>query len=161
METGRIPSCLPHPVSGRAKDNCGEFQLYRLLFQFDACLELFFGSGAVAAGQKKNAQGNRRGFGSQRPLFTSARISQRNVELPPLFDLPHKMNYRQAEDHLLSFTDYEKIPGIAYTAANYDLRRMEKLLQPLGNPHLGTKTVHIAGTKGKGSTAAMISNVLR
>jgi dihydrofolate synthase/folylpolyglutamate synthase len=70
------------------------------------------------------------------------------------------MNYRQAEAYLLSFTDYEKIPGIAYTSANYDLRRMEKLLQPLGNPHLGTKTVHIAGTKGKGSTSAMIAQVL-
>src|SRR4030043_308446 len=71
-----------------------------------------------------------------------------------------QMNYRQAEDYILSFTDYEKIPGIAYTSANYDLRRMEKLLQPLDNPHLGTKTVHIAGTKGKGSTAAMISQTL-
>lgn len=70
------------------------------------------------------------------------------------------MDYQQAQDYVLSFTDYEKIPGIAYTAANYDLRRMDKLLQPLGNPHLGTKTVHIAGTKGKGSTAAMISQVL-
>ena len=70
------------------------------------------------------------------------------------------MDYRQAEDYILSFTDYEKIPGIAYTSANYDLRRMEKLLQPLGNPHIGTKTVHIAGTKGKGSTAAMIAQVL-
>ncbi|MBM3118586.1 MAG: bifunctional folylpolyglutamate synthase/dihydrofolate synthase [Chloroflexi bacterium] len=71
-----------------------------------------------------------------------------------------QMDYRQAEDYILSFTDYEKIPGIAYTSANYDLRRMEKLLQPLGNPHLGAKTVHIAGTKGKGSTAAMIYQTL-
>jgi dihydrofolate synthase/folylpolyglutamate synthase len=71
-----------------------------------------------------------------------------------------QMDYQQAEDYILSFTDYEKIPGIAYTSANYDLRRMEKLLQPLGNPHLETKTVHIAGTKGKGSTAAMIAQVL-
>jgi dihydrofolate synthase/folylpolyglutamate synthase len=70
------------------------------------------------------------------------------------------MNYRQAEDYILGFTDYEKMPGIAYTSANYDLRRMEKLLQPLGNPHLGTRTVHIAGTKGKGSTAAMIAQTL-
>lgn len=70
------------------------------------------------------------------------------------------MDYRQAEDYILSFTDYEKIPGIAYTAANYDLRRMGKLLEPLGNPHLRPKTVHIAGTKGKGSTAAMIAQVL-
>jgi len=70
------------------------------------------------------------------------------------------MDYKQAEDYILSFTDYEKMPGIAYTSANYDLRRMEKLLQPLGNPHLGTRTVHIAGTKGKGSTAAMITQTL-
>ena len=70
------------------------------------------------------------------------------------------MDYREAEAYLLSFTDYEKTPGIAYTSANYDLRRMEKLLQPLCNPHLGTRTVHIAGTKGKGSTAAMIAQAL-
>ena len=70
------------------------------------------------------------------------------------------MNYIEAENYLLSFTDYEKTPGIAYTASNYDLRRMAKLLAPLGNPHLGVKTVHIAGTKGKGSTAAMVAGIL-
>ena len=70
------------------------------------------------------------------------------------------MDYRQVEAYVLGFTDYEKTPGIAYTSANYDLRRMEKLLEPLGNPHLGTRTVHIAGTKGKGSTAAMIAQAL-
>ncbi len=70
------------------------------------------------------------------------------------------MDYKQAEEYILSFTDYEKIPGILYTSANYDLRRMAELLAPLGNPHLAAKTVHIAGTKGKGSTAAMIAQVL-
>jgi dihydrofolate synthase/folylpolyglutamate synthase len=70
------------------------------------------------------------------------------------------MNFTEAEQYLYSFTDYEKVPGIAYTAANYDLRRMELLLEPLGNPHLGTPTIHVAGTKGKGSTAAMIANIL-
>ncbi|HEX7365269.1 MAG TPA: folylpolyglutamate synthase/dihydrofolate synthase family protein [Dehalococcoidia bacterium] len=70
------------------------------------------------------------------------------------------MDFPQAEKYLCSFTDYEKVPGIAYTAANYDLRRMEILLQSLRNPHLGTKTVHIAGTKGKGSTAVLISQAL-
>ena len=70
------------------------------------------------------------------------------------------MDYRQAEEYILSFTDYEKTPGIAYTSANYDLRRMEKLLQPQGNPHLVPKTVHVAGTKGKGSTAAMVAQAL-
>ncbi len=70
------------------------------------------------------------------------------------------MDFNEAEKYLLSFTDYEKTPGIAYTAANYDLRRMEKLLKPLGNPHLAVRTVHLAGTKGKGSTAAMIAGIL-
>ncbi len=70
------------------------------------------------------------------------------------------MDYKQAEDYILSFTDYEKISGILYTSANYDLGRMDELLEPLGNPHLSARTVHIAGTKGKGSTAAMIAQVL-
>lgn len=34
------------------------------------------------------------------------------------------------------------------------------LLDYLGNPHRGRKTIHIAGTKGKGSTAAMLSGIL-
>ncbi len=70
------------------------------------------------------------------------------------------MDYKQAEAYILSFTDYEKIPGILYTSANYDLRRMDELLELLGNPHLSARTIHIAGTKGKGSTAAMIAEVL-
>lgn len=70
------------------------------------------------------------------------------------------MDFNQAEKYVLSFTDYEKIPGFAYTAANYDLRRMEEVLRLLGDPHLSSKTVHIAGTKGKGSTVAMVSQVL-
>ncbi|MEW6142521.1 MAG: folylpolyglutamate synthase/dihydrofolate synthase family protein [Chloroflexota bacterium] len=71
------------------------------------------------------------------------------------------MNYREAEEYVLSFTNYEKTPGVPYTLANYDLRRMDELLVPLGNPHLAAKTVHIAGTKGKGSTAAMIHSILK
>jgi dihydrofolate synthase/folylpolyglutamate synthase len=38
---------------------------------------------------------------------------------------------------------------------------MELLLTELGNPQAGRKTIHIAGTKGKGSTAAMIASILR
>ncbi len=70
------------------------------------------------------------------------------------------MTYSRAIKFLQSLEDYEKSPGVAYSAVNYDLRRMEILLDRLGNPHKGRKTIHIAGTKGKGSTAAMISSVL-
>ncbi|MBT9159850.1 MAG: Dihydrofolate synthase/folylpolyglutamate synthase [Dehalococcoidia bacterium] len=69
------------------------------------------------------------------------------------------MNYQAALDYILSFTDYERWPGFGY-AARFDLRRMEDLLRRLGSPHLRTRTVHIAGSKGKGSTAAMIASTL-
>ncbi len=69
------------------------------------------------------------------------------------------MNYQQALDHIESYRDYEKKP-MPHAAANYDLRRVDELLARLGNPHLQARSVHIAGTKGKGSTAAMIASVL-
>jgi len=70
------------------------------------------------------------------------------------------MDYQQAIDYLSSYTDYEVVPRLAHNAANYDLRRVEELLSRLGNPHLKAKSIHIAGTNGKGSTAAMIASVL-
>jgi dihydrofolate synthase/folylpolyglutamate synthase len=66
------------------------------------------------------------------------------------------MNYAAALHFLLDRTDYERYPGFNY-ASRFDLRRTEELLQRLGNPHLSAKSVHIAGSKGKGSTSAMIA----
>jgi len=66
------------------------------------------------------------------------------------------MKYAEAIEFLLERTDYERWPGYTY-ASRFDLRRMEALLHRLGDPHLGARTVHIAGSKGKGSTAAMIA----
>ncbi len=68
-------------------------------------------------------------------------------------------SYQQALDYLYSFIDYETI-NQPRSAVNYDLRRMDELLFCLGNPHLVGRTIHIAGTKGKGSTAAMLAAVL-
>jgi len=70
------------------------------------------------------------------------------------------VDYQQAIDYLASYTDYEVVPRLAHNAANYDLRRVEELLSQLGSPHLKARSVHIAGTNGKGSTAAMIASVL-
>lgn len=71
------------------------------------------------------------------------------------------MTYQEALAYLHQFTDYEQSPATAFAAERFDLRRMEALLELVGNPHLGRITVHIAGTKGKGSTAAMIAAVLQ
>src|SRR5712692_7694845 len=43
----------------------------------------------------------------------------------------------------------------------YKLERMEQALALIGNPHLKLRAVHIAGTKGKGSVAAMLDAMLR
>lgn len=68
-------------------------------------------------------------------------------------------SYQQVLDYLYSFIDYETM-HVPRSAVNYDLRRVEELLFRLGNPHLAAKSVHIAGTKGKGSVAAMVAAVL-
>ncbi len=69
------------------------------------------------------------------------------------------VDYQQAASYISSYTDYEKMP-MPHDPAFYDLRRVEELLARLGNPHLRARSVHIAGTNGKGSTAAMIASAL-
>lgn len=68
--------------------------------------------------------------------------------------------YQGVLHRLLSLVDYERMLSPKRERVRYDLGRMEMLLTRLGNPHLGRPTVHIAGTKGKGSTAAMCASVL-
>jgi dihydrofolate synthase/folylpolyglutamate synthase len=68
-------------------------------------------------------------------------------------------NYQETLDYLYSLVDFEARAD-ANQAALFNLRRIELLLEKLGDPHLAARSVHIAGTKGKGSTAAMISSVL-
>lgn len=70
------------------------------------------------------------------------------------------MDYQTALNHVLGLTNYERLPRGAYTSAAFDLQRMRELLEQLGNPHIKQPTVHIAGTKGKGSTSAMIASGL-
>jgi dihydrofolate synthase/folylpolyglutamate synthase len=67
------------------------------------------------------------------------------------------MDYQSALDYVLSFADYERA---SRSAVVFDLRRMEMLLERLGNPQAGAVAVQVAGTKGKGSTAAMIASIL-
>jgi dihydrofolate synthase/folylpolyglutamate synthase len=70
------------------------------------------------------------------------------------------LNYDQAEDYLNTFTNYEQIPGVTYAPSDYNLRHVEEILDRMGNPQSAATTIHIAGTKGKGSVAVMITQVL-
>jgi dihydrofolate synthase/folylpolyglutamate synthase len=69
-------------------------------------------------------------------------------------------DYDAALAFLLSRIDYERAANVPYRRREFHLDRMHDLMRRLGNPHSGLKVVHIAGTKGKGSTAAMIAAML-
>jgi dihydrofolate synthase/folylpolyglutamate synthase len=71
------------------------------------------------------------------------------------------MNYTEAIAYLYSLADYEKTRIERYTSETLDLLRVERLLAAVGDPHTRFRAVHIAGTKGKGSTAAMSESCLR
>ncbi|MCH9016315.1 MAG: bifunctional folylpolyglutamate synthase/dihydrofolate synthase, partial [Chloroflexi bacterium] len=71
------------------------------------------------------------------------------------------MDYRQSIAQLLTLVDHERnlVTGPRQKAI-YDLTRMEALLGRLGSPQDQVPAVHIAGTKGKGSTAALCDAAL-
>lgn len=69
-------------------------------------------------------------------------------------------NYQSALNFLDSVANYEKMTRVGYNTNNFNLARMNRLLAAIGNPHRSLKSVHIAGTKGKGSTAMMLASML-
>ncbi len=68
------------------------------------------------------------------------------------------MNYVESLRYLYSLADFERSGRFA---DRKDVEPVKALLEELGNPHLGRITVHIAGSKGKGSVAAMTESILR
>ena len=72
---------------------------------------------------------------------------------------PESLNnsdYQAAISKLLSLADFER-KSRANDPPDFHLKRIARLLGYLGNPHLDQNYVHVAGSKGKGSTAAMIA----
>lgn len=69
-------------------------------------------------------------------------------------------SYSEAYQYLCKFTDYERMAKVHYNQTAYNLKRMKWLLQTIGNPQNKLRCIHIAGTKGKGSTAIMLTTIL-
>ena len=67
---------------------------------------------------------------------------------------------RDVMGFLLEFVDFEKVVKFKYNDATFDLGRVHALMAEAGDPHRRFRSIHIAGTKGKGSTARMIQSVL-
>jgi len=71
------------------------------------------------------------------------------------------INFSKLDDafsYLESFTNFEKLPP--QSVRDFKLDRMEHLLSLTGDPHKAFRTYHLAGSKGKGSTAAFLTSIL-
>jgi dihydrofolate synthase / folylpolyglutamate synthase len=67
------------------------------------------------------------------------------------------MTYEHALAYWFSHVNFEaRVPAVV----DLKLERMRSLLARLGDPHRRLRIVHVAGSKGKGSTSAMLANVL-
>jgi len=69
------------------------------------------------------------------------------------------MEYHAALRYLYGLVDYEKRRIEHYSPREFKLERVAALLEHLGNPHRDYPTIHIAGTKGKGSVSAMLASI--
>jgi dihydrofolate synthase/folylpolyglutamate synthase len=70
------------------------------------------------------------------------------------------MNYPEALEYIDTFINYEKEHSFEYPET-FKLDRMRRLAKELGNPQNAYESILIAGSKGKGSTAAFLSSILR
>ena len=72
----------------------------------------------------------------------------------------HADTYQAALDFLYGRLNFERTEHMPYGPDALRLDRMRRLLELLGNPHEHGQIVHIAGTKGKGSTSHFLSSIL-
>ncbi|KAF0106624.1 MAG: dihydrofolate synthase / folylpolyglutamate synthase [Anaerolineaceae bacterium] len=78
--------------------------------------------------------------------------------------MPSRMDtelaYNQALDYLYSFVDYSLKKASELAKADFNLDRMRDLMALLGSPEQKYPILHVAGTKGKGSTSALMAAAL-
>lgn len=73
---------------------------------------------------------------------------------------PHAAPHQAAFDFLHSRVNYERACQFPYQDRDLQLGRMRELLRRLGNPQDRLRIIHVAGTKGKGSTTVMLAAIL-
>jgi dihydrofolate synthase/folylpolyglutamate synthase len=72
-----------------------------------------------------------------------------------------EIQYNKALDYLYSYIDYSLKHISELAKAEFNLDRMFALMEELGNPQQKYSVIHVAGTKGKGSVAALCASALK
>lgn len=79
--------------------------------------------------------------------------------MPKPFVSNSKMNYKETTDWMFSQLPMFQTQGA--TAYKKDLTNTHLLMEQLNHPELKFKSIHVAGTNGKGSTSSMIASILQ
>ena len=91
--------------------------------------------------------------------------SQFNIQIPKFritpYNSPMNKSYQKSLDYLYSFVNYSFKHASELAKAEFNLDRMRDLMRLLGDPQNDYPIIHIAGSKGKGSTAAFTASALR
>lgn len=87
-------------------------------------------------------------------------VDTSSTQRPPSETGPIR-TYQEALAYLYSYANYELKPITAETLQDFNLDRVRRLLGEVHGPSLPYHTIHVAGTKGKGSTSAMVESILR
>ena len=98
--------------------------------------------------------------GEEKEFMTSIPTSSEaaSQRLPTPSDI---VDFAGACRFLDSLVNYEVLSGPQNIDDEFKLERMRHFLRLLANPGKGQKFIHVAGTKGKGSTCAILGSVLR
>lgn len=72
-----------------------------------------------------------------------------------------QVSYQDALDYIYSFVDYSRTHQANLSPENFDLSRMVEFMNLLGSPQLEFPSLHVAGSKGKGSVSAFCASVLQ
>lgn len=90
--------------------------------------------------------------------FGLLRLDWPAVTMPAM---TYSQEYQETLDYLYSYIDFSLQKASRYSAERFDLDRMREFMASLGDPQKEYRILHIAGTKGKGSVAALCANAIQ